>query len=236
MTLLTADDVLKKTFQTTKFREGYDQDEVDDFLDEIVNTLRVLQGENAELKAKIAEQEQAGGEATRAAAADQTSQITPVVDEPVAEPEAEVTPEPEPEPVVEAAPVEETPVTASAPAVQQTSVVPAGQTEPESATGMLQLAQRVHDEYVRNGRDEGDRIVGAARQEAATLVSDAEAQRARTLQQLETERATLEHKIEGLKEYERDYRGRLKTYIGSLLETLDAQADQVSLDGPPARL
>src|SRR5687768_10170371 len=147
MTLLTADDVLKKTFQTTKFREGYDQDEVDDFLDEIVNTLRVLQGENAELKTKIAELEQSDGEQARASAADQTSQISAVVDEPAAEqaPEPEPTPEPEPEPepVVEAAPVAE-----QAP-VQQTSVVPAGQSssnEPESATGMLQLAQRVHDE------------------------------------------------------------------------------------------
>ena len=33
MTLLTADDVLNKKFQATKFREGYEQDEVDEFLD-----------------------------------------------------------------------------------------------------------------------------------------------------------------------------------------------------------
>jgi DivIVA domain-containing protein len=234
MTLLTADDVLKKTFQTTKFREGYDQDEVDDFLDEIVNTLRVLQGENAELQAKLAELEQSGGEQTRASAADQTSQITAVVDEPAAvEPEPTPEPEPEPEPVVEAAPVAE-----QAP-VQQTSVVPAGQSgqnEPESATGMLQLAQRVHDEYVRNGKDEGDRLVGAARQEADRLVSEAEGQRARTLKQLETEQATLEHKITQLRAFERDYRMRLKGFLGSLVETLDAQAGAVGIDGPPAQL
>jgi DivIVA domain-containing protein len=45
MALLTADDVLNKKFQATKFREGYDQDEVDDFLDEVVNTLRETQSE-----------------------------------------------------------------------------------------------------------------------------------------------------------------------------------------------
>ena len=33
---LTAEDVINKRFQPTKFREGYDQDEVDDFLDEVV--------------------------------------------------------------------------------------------------------------------------------------------------------------------------------------------------------
>ena len=54
MALLTADDVLNKKFQPTKFREGYDQDEVDDFLDEVVNTLSSIAGENEELKAKLA--------------------------------------------------------------------------------------------------------------------------------------------------------------------------------------
>ena len=33
---LTPEDVVNKRFQATKFREGYDQDEVDDFLDEVV--------------------------------------------------------------------------------------------------------------------------------------------------------------------------------------------------------
>ncbi len=38
--MITADEVLNSRFQTTKFREGYDQDEVDDFLDRVVHTLR----------------------------------------------------------------------------------------------------------------------------------------------------------------------------------------------------
>ena len=33
---LSWEDVVNKQFQPTKFREGYDQTEVDDFLDEIV--------------------------------------------------------------------------------------------------------------------------------------------------------------------------------------------------------
>ena len=33
---LSPEDILAKRFQVTKFREGYDQDEVDDYLDDIV--------------------------------------------------------------------------------------------------------------------------------------------------------------------------------------------------------
>ena len=39
---LTPEDVVNKRFNPTKFREGYDQDEVDDFLDEVMVTLREL--------------------------------------------------------------------------------------------------------------------------------------------------------------------------------------------------
>src|SRR5699024_4943614 len=87
MALLTADDVLNKKFQPTKFREGYDQDEVDDFLDEVVNTLRVVGSENEELKAKleaaeqrVAELSSGGAPAAQDAAeapAEQTAQFSP---------------------------------------------------------------------------------------------------------------------------------------------------------------
>ena len=45
MALLTTEDVLNKKFQYVKFREGYDQDEVDEFLDEVVSTIYSLQME-----------------------------------------------------------------------------------------------------------------------------------------------------------------------------------------------
>ena len=37
---LTSEDVLNKKLQVTRFREGYEQDEVDELLDEVVQTLR----------------------------------------------------------------------------------------------------------------------------------------------------------------------------------------------------
>jgi DivIVA domain-containing protein len=50
---LSPDDVVNKRFQTTKFRDGYDQDQVDDFLDEVVVELRRLNQENEELRAQL---------------------------------------------------------------------------------------------------------------------------------------------------------------------------------------
>ena len=40
---ITPEDIVNKRFQSTKFREGYDQDEVDDFLDEVVLEMRRLE-------------------------------------------------------------------------------------------------------------------------------------------------------------------------------------------------
>ncbi len=50
---LTPEDVVNKKFQPTKFREGYDQDEVDEFLDEIIVELRRLNQENEELRQRL---------------------------------------------------------------------------------------------------------------------------------------------------------------------------------------
>ncbi|GAB2992544.1 DivIVA domain-containing protein [Actinotalea caeni] len=206
MALLTADDVLNKKFQPTKFREGYDQDEVDDFLDEVVNTLRALDAENSELKAKLEAAERRLQEAPSAApAAEQSTQQMPAVAESPVEPE----PEPEPQPA---------PVPAYAAPAPQTA-----QGEPESATGLIALAQRVHDEYVSNGKAEAERILAEARAEAERVAREAEEQRNRTLGQLEGERSLLERKIDELRVFERDYRTRLKSYLEGLLNDVEGR-------------
>src|ERR1700754_1718176 len=66
---LTPEDVVNKRFQPTKFREGYDQDEVDDFLDEVVVELRRLNQENEELRQRLVAGEARINELQRAAAA-----------------------------------------------------------------------------------------------------------------------------------------------------------------------
>jgi len=210
MALLTADDVLNKKFQATKFREGYDQDEVDDFLDEVVNTLRETQSENEDLKSKLAAAERRIAELSRQGA--QAAQAP--------KPEAE---KPAPAPVPAAAP-------APAP-VATAPVAPQRQSEPESATGMLALAQKLHDDYVRSGQEEGDRIVSEAKGQAQRIVREAEETSARTLSELEQERSILERKIDELRVFERDYRTRLKSYLENLLGDLDNRASALPQRG-----
>ncbi len=195
MALLTAEDILNKKFAATKFREGYDVEEVDDFLDEVVRTLNSLQEENEDLKAKLSAAERRVAELSRAEAS--AAIAKPVVPEPA----------PAPEP-------------AAAPSISQ-SVMGKVAGEPESATGMLQLAQKLHDDYVRSGQEEGDRLIAEAKQEGARIVREAEESSHRTISQLEQERSLLERKIDELRIFERDYRTRLKSYLQNLLGDLD---------------
>jgi DivIVA domain-containing protein len=90
---LTPEDVVNKRFQPTKFREGYDQDEVDDFLDEVVVELRRLNQENEELKQRLVASESRIGELQRNAASEQTQAIAAPAPAPVAAP---VAPQPAP--------------------------------------------------------------------------------------------------------------------------------------------
>lgn len=185
MALLTAEDILNKKFSATKFREGYDVEEVDDFLDEVVRTLSSVQEENEGLRTKLAAAERRIAELSRGDGVGA--------------------------PVAQAA----RPQAAPAP-------VKAGP-EPESATGMLQLAQKLHDDYVRSGQEEGDRLIAEAKAEGARIVRDAEETSHRTLSQLEQERSLLERKIDELRLFERDYRTRLKSFLQNLLGDLDAR-------------
>ncbi|RYV52496.1 DivIVA domain-containing protein [Pengzhenrongella frigida] len=211
MAMLTADDVLNKKFQATKFREGYDQDEVDDFLDDVVNTLRAVQGENDELKAKLAAAESRIAELSRAGAKGAPVLAKPVEDAP--------------------APVVAAPAPVVAAAVAPPVAVTARASEPESATGMLALAQKLHDDYVRSGQEEGDRIITEAKTQGSRIVREAEQTSHQTLTQLEKERSLLERKIDELRVFERDYRTRLKSYLENLLGDLDNRGSALPPQG-----
>mgnify|MGYP002252447383 CR=1 FL=1 len=174
MALLTTEDVLNKKFQYVKFREGYDQDEVDEFLDEVVSTIYSLQMENQELKEKLEAAERRVAELSN----------------------SEFTPSETPAP---AAPVLSSPQDA------------------ESATSMLALAQRVHDEYVRDGEEQSAKIIAEANAQRESIIADAQKQKDSVLNQLEQERELLENKINGLRTFESEYRTNLRTHLESLL-------------------
>ena len=211
---LTPEDVVNKRFQPTKFREGYDQDEVDDFLDEIVVELRRLNQENDDLRRQLSEVSTGTAQNTAVPAPVAASTTTEEVRE-------EEKPE---EPKVEAPKVEERPapqpVAAAAPVQQGGSA--------ESAAGVLAMAQKLHDEYVNAGVEQRDKIIAEAQIEASGLVNDAQDKSRKILGALEQQKAVLERKVEQLRGFERDYRSRLKAYIEGQLRDLDSRGSVAS--------
>jgi len=187
---LTPEDVVTKQFQHVRFKEGFDPDEVDDFLDEIVVEWRKTIAENDELKAKLA--------AYESGAAPAAAEPVQQVEEPVVE---EI-----PAPIVEApvaAPVAE----ASAPAA--------------TSAGIIELAQRLHDEHVAEGEAQKEKLISEARAEAASILADAQAKGRDEIARLESERSSLETRISELRQFESDYRSQLRGFIEEKLRDLD---------------
>jgi DivIVA domain-containing protein len=204
---LTPEDVVNKRFQPTKFREGYDQDEVDDFLDEVVVELRRLNQENEELKQRLSAAESRSGEPERTAA-------------PVAA---------APEPVEEPAPAPAV-VTPPAPAVAAPAAAAVDETT--STNNLLQLARRLHEEHVREGAEKRDALIAEGHATAARVVAEAESKQRAQISALDQERATLEHRIDELRTFERDYRAKLKSYIEGQLRDLDSSAPATPASTP----
>ncbi|BCW66607.1 cell division protein DivIVA [Arthrobacter sp. NicSoilB4] len=214
---LTPEDVVNKRFQPTKFREGYDQDEVDDFLDEIVVELRRLNQENDELRKKLAESG-AGTPASSTAAA-------PVVEKVPAPVKAEKEDRAKAEAEAKAAEVAKAAELAKKKEAEQAAAPARGGATPaaESAAGLLAMAQQMHDKHVADGEQQRDKIIAEAQIEASSLVNDAQEKSRKILGALEQQRSVLERKVEQLRGFERDYRSRLKAYIEGQLRDLDAR-------------
>ena len=255
--LLTPEDVLKKTFQTTKFREGYDVEEVDDFLDLVLGTLRALYAENDALKAEPASHSSddsavhervAQLEAELAAARDQISAAESSVaaaEAKVAEAELRASAstgeigsvqEQAEQARAQAAAAEETArslraeldgvraeLAQKSTELSELQVAPAvaPPAESEAAAGIISLAQQLHDDHVRQGEEEAARLVTEANVESNRIVSEAQARSAKILADLERDRSDLEGKIEDLKTFERDYRGRLEESLKGFVSQLE---------------
>ncbi len=192
---LTPEDIVNMRFQSTKFRDGYDQDEVDDFLDEVVAEMRRVMQENDDLKQDLQAAEARIAELQRSAG-----------DSP-----AEPAPTPAPQPV-----------SASQPQAPTGVPQPIGDpVEAESTNNLLQLARRLHEEHVREGIQKRDELIAEGHAQAARLVAEAEAEQRRQLAGFEEQKKGLEGRVEQLREFERDYRHSLKGFITSQLSALD---------------
>ncbi|MEY4654724.1 MAG: DivIVA domain-containing protein [Rhodoluna sp.] len=193
---LTPEDVVNKRFQPTKFREGYDQDEVDDFLDEIVIEMRRLTQENEDLRqrllaadGRIAELQRNGGnlQSLNQAEASIPESMTPNTAFPEAAPDMTVF-------------------------------------ESNNTNNLLQLARKLHEEHVKDGLQKRDALIAEGHATAARIVREAEAQHKADMQRLEQEKALAENDVQRLRTFEKDYRAKLKAYIEGQLSDLEAAA------------
>lgn len=192
---LTPDDVLNKRFQTTKFRDGYEQDEVDDFLDEVVVEFRNLLSENEELKTKLAK-----AEADLAEAKKQGSSVAAAPAAPAA------------------------PAAAPAPAAAAVAPAAAteAKSETDESTELLKLARRLHDEHVQAGKDEEQKLISSARNESRRILEETQQRKTKELNDLTERKTALEATIKDLESFERQYRGSLKSFITTQLRDLES--------------
>lgn len=203
---LTPEDVVNQKFTITKFRDGYDLDQVDDFLDTIVEELRRHEQEKEELRAQV-EELTSQLEAAKESSAENTEQPVQAVDRTI------VVDAPAPTPAV--------PTQSQAPATQDSS----NANDAKKSSAMLQLALELHDKHVRDGEETRDRLIEEAESTARRLVEEAQQQRAEELRLLGDERKGVQEKIKELRDFEGEYRTTLRSYIQSQLRSLDGSPE-----------
>jgi DivIVA domain-containing protein len=220
---LTPADVRNKQFSTTRLRPGYDEEEVDAFLDEVEAELDRLIQENEELRSKLTEVLRGGGKPAMALGSPLSD---PRPDTMAPEPTMEQ-PMHRPEPMREHRPYQ---------AMDSSNM--------DTAARVLSLAQQTADQAIADARREADETLGQARREADDLLTKARRQaeqitgdaraRAESLERdaqerhrqamgsLVTQREELERRVDDLRAFEREYRSRLKAYLEGQLRDLEA--------------
>ncbi|MFV2197356.1 DivIVA domain-containing protein [Nocardiopsis sp. LOL_012] len=241
---LTPADVRNKQFSTTRLRPGYDEEEVDAFLDEVESELDRLIQENEELRGKLAECLR--GKVPNAGMQDfQQQDVGP-------EPHVE---QRRPEPVQAQQPVEPPQPPAPAP-MQMTgaNLAMGGEENMDTAARVLALAQQTADQAISDARREADETLGRARHESEDILGkarrqadqiigeararsenldrDAQERHRQVMGSLVQQREELEHKVNVLKDFEREYRSRLKDYFERQLRELSNEESQPGEHNP----
>jgi DivIVA domain-containing protein len=215
-------------------KRGYNEDEVDAFLDLVENELTRLIEENADLRQRVNELDQELSSA-RAGGGAQPTQSIPMYQ-----------PEPEPEP----APVPVQPVYEAPPAPPPPA--PVSEESHMKAARVLALAQDTADRLTGTAKSESDKMLSDARANADAMLSDAQTRSETQLRQaqekadalqadaerkhseimgtINQQRTVLEGRLEQLRTFEREYRTRLKTYLESQLEELGQRGSAAPVD------
>jgi DivIVA domain-containing protein len=217
---LTPADVRNKQFSTTRLRPGYDEEEVDAFLDEVEAELDRLIQENEELRAKLAECLRGG------------KSSVPALSSPLSDPKPDmmaperVEPERRPEPVMMggmSSHIEDNMDTAARvlSLAQQTADQAIADARRE-ADETLGRARREADEVLTKARRQAEQITGDARARAESLERDAQERHRQAMGSLVQTREELERRVDDLRAFEREYRSRLKAYLEGQLRDLEA--------------
>jgi DivIVA domain-containing protein len=254
---LTPEDVRNKQFTTVRFKEGYDLDEVDNFLDEIEESLAAVTREAEDLRAtakgevpeSIREEIRSLGdenarlksELDQATKALEDSDARVVVssdsaasDEAFKNSQARVN---ELESELSSAREELAASLAAVTALKEqlaasqsegVAAATAAATSSPAEQGVasvriLELAQRTADEAVASARIESEQLLTSAKSTSDELVSEAKANVANITREFESQRVAMERRVEELRAYEREYRGRLRSYLEGQLRELESK-------------
>ena len=221
---LTPADVRNKQFSTTRLRPGYDEEEVDAFLDEVEVELDRLIQENEELRAKLAECLRGGKSAVSALSsplADPEPEL--MAPEPMMMPEPERRPEP-PMMGMGMPPEDNMDTAARVLALAQQTADQAIADARREADETLGRARREAEEVLGKARRQAEQITSDARARAESLERDAQERHRQAMGSLVQQREELERRVDDLRAFEREYRSRLKAYLEGQLRDLEAGA------------
>ncbi|HEX3961082.1 MAG TPA: DivIVA domain-containing protein [Trebonia sp.] len=219
---LTPADVRNKQFSTTRLRPGYDEEEVDAFLDEVEAELDRLIQENEELRAKLAEVLRGGakpGIPTLSSPLSDQTKMDLMAPEPPMEQRRH-------EPMMGGmghSSVEDNMDTAARvlSLAQQTADQAIADARRE-ADETLNRARREADDVLTKARRQAEQITGDARARAESLERDAHERHRQAMGSLVQQREELERRVDDLRAFEREYRSRLKAYLEGQLRDLEA--------------
>jgi DivIVA domain-containing protein len=219
---LTPADVRNKQFSTTRLRPGYDEEEVDAFLDEVEAELDRLIQENEELRGKLAEVLRGGGKPgipTLSSPLSDQTKMDLMAPEPPMEQRRH-------EPMMGGmghSSVEDNMDTAARvlSLAQQTADQAIADARRE-ADETLNRARREADDVLTKARRQAEQITGDARARAESLERDAQERHRQAMGSLVQQREELERRVDDLRAFEREYRSRLKAYLEGQLRDLEA--------------
>ncbi|HEX9033887.1 MAG TPA: DivIVA domain-containing protein [Streptosporangiaceae bacterium] len=216
---LTPADVRNKQFSTTRLRPGYDEEEVDAFLDEVEAELDRLIQENEELRAKLAEVLRGGKMGGPLG--------SPHMDAPdhMQSEQMRMEPERRPEPMPMMKSAEDNMDTAARVlALAQQTADQAIADARREADETLSRARREADDVLTKARRQSEQIMSDARARAESLERDAQERHRQAMGSLVQSREELERRVDDLRAFEREYRSRLKAYLEGQLRDLEAGA------------